>query len=418
VEGTLSGVLPDANFDLAQNDDPLQTGRSIKSTDALQINQVNGIPSSSSIQITSESHPLVGVSPQFLNNLGANPLSIQVLNSTRTILYRDPADPTGPADYIIIPGDATTPVSLQRTENSRITNGQTVLVDYTHTENFTVTYTQNFIVESTQRALDAQKHLTADILCKEALEVPVDITATIIYEPGINRANLDSTLRTELLAFLQDLPQGSSVRQSDIIAVIDNTVGVQYVVTPLTKMGRSALSQVVYELVPTSTASQAQPLQGNSYTPYTTDTVRTWLLTDELENPTSNAGGSATQFRQVYQDDQTLVMLDSDPQAIANAPNQAYIIGSEGLSILDYSDDNTIIENNPAANTNAEIEEIRRQLTANRILVTLPLDERPALYEYRCTYIVEDVPEITKNIDGSPLEYFDAGNFVLTLVEG
>lgn len=418
VEGTLSGVLPDANFDFVQTDDPLQKGRSVKSSDALQINSLNGIPSTAFVEVTGEAHPLVGVNPQFLNNLGANPLTIQVFNSNRSILYRSPADPTGPSDYIIIPGNATTPVSIQRTENSRITNGQTVGVDYSHTENFTVTYTQNFIVESTQNALDAQKHLTADILCKEALRVPVDITATIIHEPGINRANLDSTLRTELLSFLQDLPQGSSVRQSDIIAVIDNTVGVQYVVTPLTKLGRTALSQVVYELIPTSSSTQAQPIQGNSYAPYTTDTVRTWLLTDELENPTSDAGGPTTQFRQVYQDDLALVMLDSNPQAISNAPNQAYIIGSEGLSIVDYSDDSTIIANNPAANTEAEIEEIRRQLTANRVLVTLPLDERPELYEYRCTYIVADVAEITNNLDGSPLEYFDAGNFVLTLVEG
>jgi hypothetical protein len=417
VVGEESGALSEDGYLFVRPSNPLLNGRSVRAGDYLEIVQVDGVPSGELISVTSEEHILLAQFDEFLNNLGADVLTVRVFNTTRTVEFRGPDDPSGISDFVIVPGTSTTSVSIRRTENSQITSGQQVLVDYQHAENFTVTYTTNFVIGTTQTALDAQKHLTADLLVKGAVEIPTDITATVILQVGATRSTVDTRLRTNLATFLRALPLGSAVRQSDIIAIIDNTTGVSYVQTPLTKLARSSGARVVYETITTEANSDSLLLIGTSVVPLTTDTVRTWLLTDPLNNPTSNAGGPTTDFRGVTQDDTELDLLEADPFSVVDKPNQAFIIGNDGLSIPGYSDDNTITQNYPAANTNAEIEAIRQDLTANRVLVSLPVDDRPVLHTYTCTYTVTFVEKLAQDIEGSELEYFDVGSLLFTYGE-
>jgi len=417
VTGQVSGTLPDTSYNFVRPSDPLLDGRSVRAGDFLRINQVNGVPSGEPIAISSEGHIMLAQFDEFLNNLGVNLLTVRVFNQSGTVEYRGPTDPSGNADFIIIAGNSTTAVAIRRTENSSISSGETVLVDYDHAENFTVAYTTNFVIKTTQDALDAQKHLTADVLVKEAVEIPTDITATITLQSGASRSRADTRLRTNLATFLRALPLGSAVRQSDVIAVIDGTTGVSYVQTPLTKLARGPGARVVRESISTVTESETLLLLGTPQVPLTTDTVRTWLLDDELNNPTSNAGGPTTDFRGVFQDDFALAFLESDPLSIVNSPNQAFIIGNAGLAIPGYSDDATISQKFPQANTNAEVEAIRQQITQNRVLLSLPVNDRPVLHAYAATYTVTSVDVLAQNIEASRLEFFDVGNFLFTFGE-
>jgi hypothetical protein len=417
VTGQVSGELSEEGYDLVRVSDPLLDGRSDRAGDLLRVNQVDGVPSGESVSVVSEEHILLASFDEFVNNLGANPLTVRVFNTTRTVEYRGPDDPSGKSDFTIIPGSATTALAIRRTDNSSIASGEAVLVDYDHAENFTVAYQTNFVVETTQTAMDARKHLTADVLVKAAVPAPVDVTATIILQAGATRSTADTRLRTNLATFLRALPMGAAVRQSDVIAILDNTIGVSYVETPLTKMARSEGAVVVRETISTETESDAVLLLGSSALPLTTATVRTWLLADPLNNPTSDGGGPDTNFRGVYMDDLPLDLLPANPFSIVRSPNQAYIIGNEGLSIPEYSDDLTITTNFPAANTAAEIEQIRRDLTANRVLVSLPVDDRPTLHDYTCTYTVAFVDDLVQDIEASRLEYFEVGNFLFTFGE-
>jgi len=416
VVGTVSGTLPQENWEFVRPDDPLLNGRSVRAQAYLNVIQLNGIPTGDSITVQSEQHTLLGEFNEFLNHLGTNPLTIQVFNSTGTTLYRGPSDPSGVSDYTIVPGTQTTAVALRRTVNSGITSGQTILVDYQHAENFTVAYQTNFVIPSTQGVLDAQKHLTADVLGKASVLVPIDITATVVTQAGFRTSTADTNVRTNLTTFLRALPSGAAVRQSDIIAVIDNTTGVSYVESPLTKLTRGASSLVVRESVP-STEGEVELIMGSAQVPYSTDTVKTWLLDNPLDNPTSQGGGDGTQFAGVFQDDLPLTLQLTDPQLLREGPNRAFIIGNEGLIIPEFSDDQTIQINNPSANTAKEIQAIRKQLTANRVLVALGANDRPQLHAYTVTYTVAFVEARIQDIEGSAIEAFTVGNLLFTFAE-
>jgi hypothetical protein len=416
VTGQISGDLPADNFVFVQPDDPLLEGRSVKAQSYIDIIQTDGIPSGDPVVVTNEQHLLLGQFNEFLSNLGANPLTIQVTNTSGTVLYRGPDDPSGVSDYVIVPGTQITAAALRRTTNSQITSGETVLVSYQHAENFTVTYTTNFVVPTLQDALDARKHITADVLAKEAVSAPIDITTTIVTRTGFQTSTVDTSVRTNLTAFLRALPLGGAVRQSDIIAVIDDTQGVSYVENPPTKLARSAGSLVVRESVP-SDSGAVEVLLGSSAVPYSDTTTKTWILEDALNNPTLTGGGDGTQFAGVFQDDRPMTLQTTSPETLFHSAGRAYIIGNEGLSIPNYSDDQTIVANFPAANTQVEIEAIRQQLTANRILVSLAAADRPDLHSYTVTYQVAFTENRVQDVEAGELEFFDVGNFIFTYVE-
>lgn len=416
VSGQVSGDLPEDNFSFNRPDDPLLDGRSTRARAFLSITQVDGVPSGESITVTDEQHIMLGEFQEFLFNLGANPLTIEVFNTDRTVRYRGPDDPSGVSDYVVVPGTQTVATSLRRTPNSQIRSGQTVLIDYEHAENFTVEYQTNFVVPTAQESLDAQKHLTADTLGKAAVDVGVDVTATIVTQSGQQTSSVDRALRTNLTTFFRALGQGNAIRQSDIIAVLDNTRGVSFVETPLRKLTRTAGGIVVRETVP-SEAGDVEVILGSTSLPFSTSTVKTWLLENPLDNPTSVGGGDGTQFAGVFKDDRAMTLQTSNPASLKDGPDRAFIIGDDGLSIPNFSDDSTIEANFPAANTAAEIEAIRRDLTANRILVSLSADDRPDLHSFTCTYTVDFVSTRVQNIEASPIEFFEVGNLIFTFTE-
>jgi len=416
VTGQVSGVLPTQNYQLVRPESPLQEGRSTRAGDYLQILQVGGIPTGALRSVVSEPHVLLAEFPEYLGNLGSNPLTIRVFNASRTIEYRGPQTSEGTADFFLDAGNTTKAVAIRRTPASTIATGQSVLVDYQHAENFTVAYTTNFVLGTAQLVMDQAKHATADILLKAALPVPVDITATIALRAGASRADVDRRLRTTFATFLRALPQGSALRQSDVLALMDRTEGVSYVQTPLTKMLRSAGSIVVGEIVATSDASEVHLLLGTQLQPYSSPSVRVWILLLPLAAQTLTGGGSDTNFRGVSQDDQELILRVSNPQSLQQSSGQVYIIGQEGLSIPGYSDDASLLSDSPTM-TPAELEQRRRDLTASRVLVSLSVDETPVGKLYRVTYTVAEVATGALDLLTGDLEFFEVGNLVLSYTE-
>lgn len=404
VVGVVSGTLPSTAFALNHPDPPLEKGRSSLAADYLSImaytdDDGNQVPSGDLITVLNESHVFLGDYVEYVDSLGAVFLTIVVTDSTGTITYKGPNDPSGDPDYTIVLGDQTTPLALKRVSGGDITSGQTVLVSYSHDENFTATYRTNLVISVAQAAVEAQRHATADVIVKEALPIPLDLQATVVLNKGSSQSDVDPVLRTNLTNFITNLQLGDPVRQSDIIDVIERTAGVSYVVVPLTKMVRGAGSSVIREDLTTDLSSEVIQLSGIS-----TDSVLVWLIQDALLAATTNAGGDITDFRGVFQDDIEMTLLDATAllSSLNLATDQAYIIGSEGASILGYSDDATLIAEGFTDSTKRAAERVR--LTANRILVsTLPSDS-PINHEYAVTYTVgEDTG--AKNIDPGAAEY-------------
>jgi hypothetical protein len=416
VVGTVSGTLPTEAYLLVRPNAPLATGRSALASGYLQIDGYTDstgttIPTGGTTVVTGESHVLIGQYQEFVDNLGADYLSIVVKSSDGVITYAGPNDPSGLPDYQITLGTQTSAVSITRTNASTIANGATVLVSYLHDENFTVTYTTNLIVSLTQDAVDAKKHATADVIVKEAVPVPLDIEATVVLVQGRDSGSVDTTLRTNLANFFNNLRLGDAVRQSDIIDVIERTGGVSYVLVPLTKLVRQANSTVVRETLSTATVSESTLLAS-----LTTNEAIVYILSQELSAATVDGGGGVSDFKGVFQDDIALDLLIAAASlaSLGAEPGLSYIIGSTGRSIEGFSDDATLSAQGftTAANKQAR----RVELTANRILVSVVPGDSPTEHRYAATYVV-GVDSGAKNIDPGAAEYCEGGAFTFTYDE-
>jgi len=417
VVGSVSGILEADAYELHHPYDPLDWGRSTLAGDYVQIvgttdSDGDIIPSGDTISITGESHVMLGEYLEYLDNLGANYLTVDVWNEDRTIQYRGPNDSSGVSDFTFVNGDETTALSLRRVTTGSITSGQTVLVDYQHDENFTVGYTTNLVVSISQEDIDAKRHVTADVLVKDAIPVPMDIAATVVLDSSSasqaarDQSAVDQDIRTDIANHFAALRGGDPVRQSDVVALIEAVSGVSYVVVPLTKMVRAEDSLVVREYLATDQTGDTTYVMA-----WSTSTVSVWLLEDELSAATTDGGGPDTEFRGVFQDDVALTLESTSPGSLGNGSGRAYIIGSAGTVITGISDDATLTA--AGYTTNDARTAARAALTGNRVLVSTSTDTPPTNYDYRVTYVV-GVDTGTKNIDPGATSYLTVGTLEFT----
>lgn len=393
VTGIVVGSLDMSLYSLVHPNSPLGLGCSTQAGDYLQINESSDptvvSPSGSLITVTDEPHLLTGSYTEFLNTLGAEPLSIVVTDQLGVVTYKGPYDPSGTPDYTVIEGTSTVATGIRRTATSAIADGQTVLVSYVYYENFTVTYQTNLVTSALQQALDDMSHATASVLAKQAVLTPVDITATVVLKRGVDRANTDIALRNNLQYLVGTLKLGDPMRRSDVISEMDNTAGVSYVVVPLTKMVRAAGYQVVRNDLTTSSFGDAYRVNAWSNTH-----SAVWLILQGLDAPTLTGGGDPNMFRGVYQDDNELSLQLTAPQNLGMASNQAYIIGVEGLAIPGYG----------------------TEPVKNHVLVSLPIGDAPSNHAYWCTYVTaEDTGD--HDIDPNSMEFLVLGDVQITYSE-
>lgn len=410
VVGSVSGTFPERAYALKRVDSPLLSGRSVLAKDVLEIRpfedeEGNSVPVVGGIAVQNEPHVMLEGVREPLGNLGAFFLTVEVTDTTGTIVYKGPNHPSGDSDYTILLGDETTPLSLLLTPDSDIADGQEVLVSYSHDENITVTYQTNLTIASVQSDVDSRKNITGDVLVKSAIPVPVDIQATVVLNQGTppERANRD--IRTNLTNFLSSLRLGEPLRQSDVVNIIKNTAGVSYVVLPLSLMVRQKGSQVVRERLKTDLIGNATLVQSLS-----TTTNLVWLLNDPLDSATTIAGGPENEYRNVFEDDLPLELLPASAlmQALSAAPGRAYILGDTGAVIPGVSDDSTLLMDGVASNRLARE---RRTRTSNRVLVSLPAGDSPTNHQYTVTYIVGRDRGV-KNIHPGDAEHIVPGEFL------
>lgn len=404
VVGEVSGALDiDLGFQLFKTGDPLLEGESTIAEDYLLVNQVGGIPTGATITVNDEQHVMIGQFEERLQSIGINTATLRVFNAARTIEYDGPG--TASPDYEVIPGTSTTPVSITRTTTSSILSGETVSVDYDHDENFTVTYVINDLLQQLQRTVNAQRHVTADVLVKQAVNNEIDIETTIQLNQGASKDTTDPAVRTNVSTELNTKLIGQGTAQSDMINAIDSTDGVDFQVLPLARMGYADGSRKLRETVQSSNARlNSLDIGGN----------RVFILTNALSNPTINGGGGETEHKGVFQDDIAMV-LSSALSNVGEFPNQAYIIGQEGAVISGYSDDTTLITAGFTAPDDIVAERLVR--TANHVVVSLsgagtPPDA-PDNHAYAASYIISN-DRGPHDITASDVEFIGLGELTLT----
>jgi hypothetical protein len=416
--GAASGVLDTDLYALYHPEWPLALGRSTAAGDYLQVTlDTIGIPSSTPITVTDETHVVLD-NIEYLNNFGVNPLTVVVKSNDLSITYDGPYAPdhvghTG-SMYPFVHETPDNPLGITLTSGSTIVQGQTLKISYSHDENFSVKYETNAVVGIAQNALDDTRHITADVVAKDSIPVSVDLTGTVVLKVGATASTVDSNIRTALARLFGQLALGTPLRQSDVIEAIDSVTDVSYVVVPLTKMTRADGSLVVAEALLTDETSDSFEI-----TTWSTPTVHVYLLKNPLESATLAGGGPLTEFRGVFQDEVQLTHLNTAPNAyglpLNGASGKAFIIGNTGLNIPGYSDNATLAAAYPLASA-TELAAKRVEITANRVMVSLPLTETPEEFDYTVTYVVGGDTGV-KNIDPGPIEYLVMGNVELTYDE-
>jgi hypothetical protein len=407
VVGQSSGALDiDDGFDLYKTDDPLLTGESTIAKDFLVINQVGGLPSGDAITVTDERHILIGFFEEPLRNVGINTATLKVFSLDRATEYAGPA--AAVPDYEVIAGTATTPIKIVRTTGSAIVTGETVVVDYLHDENFTVTYVINDLLQQLQQRVNVRRHVTADVLVKQAIQNSINVDTTVQLNQGASKDTVDPAIRTNVSIELNSKLIGQGMAQSDLINAIDSTTGVDFQVLPLARMGYADGSRKLRTTVLSSNLQMSSLAIGGNLV---------YLLTNALAFPTTDGGGLETEHKGVFQDDEALV-LASALNVIGAAPNQGYIIGKNGASIAGFSDDATLISEGFTAADDIVAERLRR--TANHVVVSLsgagiPPDN-PDQHSYAASYVIRDDVG-PHDITATQVEFVDLADLVLTIKE-
>jgi len=103
-------------------------------------------------------------------------------------------------------------------------------------ETITITYSYNSLVESLQIFMNdpLRRAVGADVLIKQARPREMDVTCIISVLPGYTAAATSNAVLNILTVGLNSYNIGTEVQQSDLLALIANTAGVDDVTVPLT----------------------------------------------------------------------------------------------------------------------------------------------------------------------------------------
>jgi len=407
IIGEVSGTLDfEHGYSLFKLDDPLLYGESVKSNDYIAIYPYNGIPSGASIIVNDEIHILVGTRSELLRSIGVDLTSIRVFNSTRTIEYSGP-ESSNP-DYLIIPGTTNTAASIVRVQGGSIFNGQQVSIDYEHDENFTVRYVVNDLIRIVQEKIDSKKHITADVLVKQAIENSITIENTVVLNSGSDRALADSKIRTGVSNEVSSRKIGGGIHQSDIVKIYEETPGVDYVILPFSTMIWSDSSQMIRDELLSDYIELPSLHSGSN---------KAYILITALSSNTIDGGGYENQHRGVFKDGQ-IITLVTNLETICDEYDRAYIIGKNGAIIVGYSDDATLIADGFIEDVDIAQERLNR--TSNRIVLSLEFDPNmvmPDDHTWTCSYIVYGDTG-ARDLNANKLEALTLGDFNIIYSEG
>lgn len=101
-----------------------------------------------------------------------------------------------------------------------------------------VTYTYDAIVNAVQNVLnlDSEHFPSAQILAKSATPVLIDISLTISRTGSVNSTTITSNIGTAISQYLDTLPLGAKVTQSNLLKQIKSVAGIKQLQVPFAKL--------------------------------------------------------------------------------------------------------------------------------------------------------------------------------------
>ena len=147
--------------------------------------------------------------------------SITVVGSTSGVLVKD-------TDYTVVRDTGAFGGTIKGADRLLFTTG---ILE----EQISILYSYNSLVESVQAYMeaDSRKILGTDLLINASFARRINVECTVRLLPGFVGATVSTDVKTNLDTALNAYQIGEEVQQSDIIAVITNTTGVDDVTVPL-----------------------------------------------------------------------------------------------------------------------------------------------------------------------------------------
>jgi len=99
-----------------------------------------------------------------------------------------------------------------------------------------VTYVYSDLVGALQDLIDMSEHhiVGAEVMSKACYSAIVNVTMKVEILPGYDPITVTSAVNSSIVSYIDTLPLGMEVQQSDVIALAESTLGVDSVVIPLT----------------------------------------------------------------------------------------------------------------------------------------------------------------------------------------
>jgi hypothetical protein len=191
----------------------------------------------------------------------------------------------------------------------------------------------NSLIGPLQQNIDVKRHITADVLVKLANKIDIDLEFTVKLKFGASSPVVKDTLANNISAIFNQKKMGQRINQSDVIAVIDDTKGVDYVILPLTKMVISDGTHIANEQIPKNAQWLIHLV--STVTAYKT-------ITGILQYNTAGSASDSSKFWRISEDDVALTLVNSANE-VANGAGRGYI-ASDGTVYV-----STIANDNPAA---------------------------------------------------------------------
>lgn len=128
----------------------------------------------------------------------------------------------------------------------------------------TIDYSVNNLIVDLQTSInnDSNRIIGTDILIREAIKVLVDVSAFITVFPGFTKANVIVAAENNVETLLNSSTLGSSISESDIIATIQDTPGVNAVSIPIS-IEISTPTHPIFTSVVNLTTAENQYLRPN-----------------------------------------------------------------------------------------------------------------------------------------------------------
>lgn len=105
---------------------------------------------------------------------------------------------------------------------------------------YTITYSYNgLIIELQNTVMDNNTRLiTGDVLIRDTIQVGVVMEFGISILNGFDKNTVISEIKSNIQSYVNNLTLNSDLRQSDIINIVENTNGVDYVILPMLQFHR------------------------------------------------------------------------------------------------------------------------------------------------------------------------------------